>query len=119
MKRYKIWKASINAYRVLDTQTGETFVLSNLTLMGVVFKVDVKGYFKAANKKFADSGDPNDYFAWMEADSFSLNNQAVLYPSRVFYNPFKSFWFKDRATSQEISSASLVTTVGNILSYRF
>lgn len=117
MRRFKIWKASIDSYRVLDTVTGNVDVVSNLTLKDVVFRVDTKKYLQSSKDGFKDSGDPNDYFAWMEADSLVVNKEAVLYPNKVYYNPFKAMCFRDRVTSQEIFNARLVTTIGNILSY--
>lgn len=117
MKRYKIWKASIDTYRVLDTMTGQTRTTENLVAVGCDLLVSCKAYLQAKANNFANSGRADDYFAWIAADKVVDNKERVLYPKRVFYNPFKSRFFRNRETNQIILSAKIITTKGNLLTY--
>lgn len=117
MKRYKVWKAGINSYRILDTSTGETKVADNIVMVGCKLMVNCKGYLKAKVNNFVNSGNPFDYFAWIEADKVVDNKEVVLYPKQVFYNPFKSRFFRNRETNTIIVAAEVITTKGNLLTY--
>lgn len=118
MKRYKVWKAGINYYRILDTLTGETRVHDNIVMVGCKLMVNCKEYLKAKANNFVNSGNPFDYFAWIEADKVVDNKEVILYPRRVFYNPFKSRFFRNRETNNIIVAAEVITTKGNLLTYK-
>lgn len=114
--RYKIWKASITEYRVLDTWTGEVTVMDTFTAVNCTFRTDEIKYDEARNKNFVNSGDPNDYFAWIECTSILPFNNEVA-EKRVFYNPFKGNNFNDRETMNPVLSAHYVEIKQNLLSY--
>lgn len=122
MKRYKIYKASIHTYRVWDT-VEEKFISPEggyryLSIDEPEFKVDIDKFDKASLSNFANSGDPMDFFAWVETDSFSVGIDFVC-ATRVKFNPFKSSKFftvdyngqKDR----DIDSALYLSVMGNEL----
>ena len=113
---YKVWKASVDEYRVLNTLTGRVEVLKNFTILGCSFKVDINLYNSALERNFANSGDDNDYFAWIECKRIIRNNKNKLV-SKVFYNPFKSSFFRDRTSLEIKSFADKVEINGNTLSY--
>lgn len=112
---YKIWKASVNEYRVQNTITNEVKVLSNFVALNCEFKVNLKQYHEAKKVSFADSGNPFDYFAWIEAESIS--GAEVETENKVFYNPFKSPFFKDRQSGKVKHVASKIIINQNLLSY--
>ena len=113
---YIIWKASINEYRVKDVSTGEVQVLENFTAINCTFWVNIEQYERAKQVSFANSGDDNDYFACIHASNVTIEDHVPL-ESKVFYNPFKSEWFRDRATEQKILSVKKLVINGNTLSY--
>jgi len=115
--RYKIWKASINEYRVLDTKTNEVTVHENLLMIDCRFKVDQKAYERAKLKDFKDTGKDNDYFAWIEAEQVHVDRNFVHYSKIVYYNPFKHAMFRDRGSKQVLTKVQEVVTTGNLLSY--
>lgn len=118
--RYRIYKADINHYRVLAVPTGsQTGVLDPkvyryLTIVDPVFKVDHKGYVKAKEKGFPNSGDPMDYFAWIECSEWH-NGVIFRATHQVKFNPFKADFFYFAKTGVEIKSASVCTIFGNSL----
>ena len=118
VKRFKIWKADIDSYRVLDRHTGELSVVSDLVAINCLFVVDASEYCEAAKSGFIDSGNPLDCFAWIDADKVSRNTQRVAYPKTVFYNPFKHESFRDKNTFETLTAARIVTTIGNRLTYK-
>ena len=117
-KRYIIWKASIHEYRVQDTQTNEITITGNVTAINCSFHVDIEGYNKAQKRDFKDSGREQDYFAWIEADMVFDNTQYYhTFKDKVWYNPFLHSQFRDRITEAVVTKASVVCTIGNILTY--
>lgn len=117
MKRYKIWKAGLHSYRVLDRSNNELTVMDDLVALDCTTHVDTSQYLVAKEGGFKDSGNPLDCFAWIDADKVVANTSRVLYPKRLLFNPFKGNKFINRATGEPILSANVVTTVGNTLSY--
>lgn len=103
--RYRVYKSGIDTYRVWDAQTGQ-FVTDSaqfLVLKNARPMVDVNRYEHAKSLQFANSGDPLDYFAWLECDSFEIKRGPQVFQrvSHVlFYNPFKHHLFRDRSTGQ-------------------
>jgi hypothetical protein len=113
---YKIWKASIEEYRIKDMATNEVRVLKDFTLLGCKFKVNLKLYNEAKKNNFENSGNPFDFFAWIEADEV-LTIVEPLLNDKVFYNPFKGAFFKDRESGKQTSVVSKLVIKGNTLSY--
>lgn len=113
---YVIWKASINEYRVQDISTGKVQVLENFIALNCSFWVNLKQYECSKERNFANSGDENDYFACIHASNITIEDHKPL-ESKVFYNPFKSEWFRDRATEEKILSVKTLVINGNTLSY--
>lgn len=118
MKRYSIWKASIDTYRVHDTRTGLIKVVGEFAAVGCTFHVDDVARIEAERNGYKNSGDPLDYFAWIEADQVTANAARVLYPAKVFFNPFRVSRFVNRATGAAVHAAQIVTAVGNTLSFK-
>lgn len=113
---YRIWKASINEYRIEDTTTGKRIVLEEFALVNCRFMVDEQSYVNAALHEFKNSGKEDDYFAWIEAENVLVKQ----YPEQnkvVFYNPFKDMYFRDRGTGENLYEAKLVVVKGNKLTY--
>ncbi len=117
MKRYKIWKAGLNSYRVLDRSSGALTVLDDIVALNCTTHVDTNQYCEAKENGFKDSGNPLDCFAWIDADKVVANTSRVLYPKRLLFNPFKGNKFINRSTGETILTANIITTVGNTLSY--
>jgi hypothetical protein len=113
--RFKIWKASITEYRIQDTVTGEIKVLENFTAVGCELKVNLNLYNQAEQNCFANSGNPFDYFAWIEAVTIAPAEKEPV--KKVFYNPFKSMFFRDRETLEQKHFANKIVFNGNTLSY--
>lgn len=112
---YIIWKASIEEYRVKNTLTNEIKVLKSFTLIDCSFKVDINLYQKAKDNNFVNSGNPNDFFAWIEAKGIKEGGKPL--KRNVFYNPFKSAYFKDRSTNERKDFTKRININGNLLSY--
>lgn len=116
MKRYRIYKASIHTYRVLDLQTGNLIdgTYRFLTIDNPRFRVNHRKYQEAAKGGFKNSGDPLDYFAWIETDSFTVG--ASFMPSRqVKFNPFKADKFMAVDSGDEVREADVCVITGNNL----
>jgi hypothetical protein len=115
-KRFRIYKADIDTYRVLDTLTDRLIpqVGRYITVNEPVFRVDDEKYQKASLTNFQNSGDPMDYFAWIECDSFSWG---VLYqaPYQIKFNPFKSNKFRLVPDLFWVTEAKVCTILGNDL----
>lgn len=115
MKRFKVWKASITEYRIKDNLTNEVKVLDKFTLVGCEFKVNLKQYHEAKQINFENSGNPFDFFAWIEADEIKQFEVEPI--DKVYYNPFKSPFFRDRESSKVKQFATKVVINQNVLSY--
>ncbi len=113
---YKVWKASINEYRVQDMTTKEIVVAEHLTLTNCRLKVSLRRFREAKANSFQNSGDPMDYFAWIECEKVKINKKNLL-PNKVFYNPFKNSFFRNRETLRRITTAKKMIINGNTLSY--
>lgn len=116
MARYKIWKKSIEEYNILDTKTNEITVARFFIAWCVTFQVDRYKYELAQALNFENSGEPHDYFAWMEADEVSVG-QYIKYADQVWYNPFKHLYFRDRETHEVVQQADSVVVYENLLTY--
>jgi hypothetical protein len=114
--KYIIWKASITEYRVLNTVTGEMQILDRFTAVNCTFNVNVFKYERAKETSFANSGNPNDYFAWIECQAILPFNNEIA-KQNVFYNPFKASTFRDRVTEQTINKANFIEINLNTLAY--
>ena len=122
---YKIYKASIDTYRVMESSTGVLVAndVKNLVLTNVTARVDLMKYFDAQSKGFRNSGDPLDFFAWLECDSFEIKSEPNVFhriPGVMFYNPFKSAYFRDRNTGKNLHRGQVFPFVlieGNSLRY--
>lgn len=114
--KYIIWKSSINEYRVKNTLTGKVSILENFSLQNCKFKVDINKYNEAESVCFKNSGKPDDYFAWIEAEQIIVKLDSPR-NNIVFYNPFKSSNFTDRNTGEIVNEASYVVIKGNKLTY--
>lgn len=113
---YKVWKASIKEYRVLNTLTGEVQILERFTALNCALKVDINLYNIAKSNNFANSGNENDYFAWIECNEIlKFNNEVAT--NNVFYNLFKSEFFKDRVSNKTVSNCQFIEINGNTLNY--
>lgn len=113
---YIIWKASITEYRVKNLVTNEVKIMTDLNCTGCKFKVDIERYEVAKSKNFINSGDANDFFAWIEAE-YITENDVKLEGSNVFYNPFKHYAFRDRLTLKVKHKANALKIRGNTLTY--
>lgn len=113
---YKVWKASVTEYRVQNTTTKEIIVAENLTLTNCHLKVSLKRFKEAKINSFQNSGNTTDYFAWIECDNIKINKRNLL-PNKVFYNPFKSSFFRNRETLKRITTVKKMIINGNTLSY--
>ena len=93
-----------------DARTGE-FVTDSaqfLVLKNARPMVHVGKYMEAKKSDFKNSGDPLDYFAWLECDSFELKREPEVFhrlTDVLCYNPFKHHLFRDRATGNTFLSA--------------
>lgn len=112
---YRIWKASITEYRVQNLETKEVLILSNFVALGCELKVNLKQYYDAKKQCFVNSGNPFDYFAWIEAKE--IKPAEADKANKVFYNPFKSPFFRDRESNDIITFSNKITINGNTLSY--
>lgn len=103
---YRVYKSGIYTYRVWDASTG-IFVVDeakNLVLHNVTPRVDTERYRAAHKNRFQNSGDPLDYFAWLECEKFELKQEQEVFrriQNVLFYNPFKHHLFRDKNTAQE------------------
>lgn len=115
--RYKIWKAGIEEYRILDTQTNTKTVYRGFTTVGgCKLMVDEDKYNLAKANNFENSGDEDDYFAWIECNK--LTPYTLLHYSKVmFYNPFKHAYFRDKSTLEVLHFVYDITAEGNYLTY--
>lgn len=113
---YRVWKASITEYRVQNMTTKEIVVAENLTLTNCRFKVSLRRLREAKAKSFQNSGNPMDYFAWIECDAVKIAKRNLL-PNKVFYNPFRGCFFRNRETLKRVSTAKKIIINGNTLSY--
>lgn len=117
MARYKIWKASIEEYRVLDTKTNKTKVMTEFAAFRCTFKVDLNKYDEAKAKDFKNSGVEDDYFAHIEAENI-VETPIIGYCDRpVWYNPFLHTHFRDRLTKDVVNSVGILEVKGNTLKY--
>lgn len=123
--RYRVYKSSIDTYRVWDAQTGQ-FVTDSaqfLVLKNARPMVDIKRYEHAKTLGFANSGDPLDYFAWLECDGFEIKREPQVFQrisNVLFYNPFKHHLFRDKSTGivfGKFSRFDHVLIEGNQLRY--
>jgi len=115
--RYKIWKASIETYRVLDQKTGLISICDTFYTLNALFKVDMPGFLRAEVDNFKNSGKPNDYFAWIETNNIYVKKEVVHHKNNVYYNPFKHPYFRDRNTKKIIHIVKSIIVTGNTLSY--
>lgn len=113
---YLIWKANINDYRVLNTKTNVVEVLTHFTMLNCSFRVDINAYNKAKASNFANSGKENDYFAWIECSKV-IKHKPKMVKSTVFYNPFKSAYFKLRDSFERTDFAKKIVVNANTLGY--
>ncbi len=114
--RYRIYKESFDSYRIHDTLSGDIVSTNqSLQVIGAIFKVDQKGYFAAKKLDFANSGDGNDYFAWIETNTIYLNRGRMT-GVEVYFNPHKGNYFKYRSNDTQVLSAEVVQIEGNKLS---
>ena len=114
--KYTIWKASINEYRVQNNFTGEVKVVENFTAVNCEFRVNLNQYESDKLNGFKNSGNPFDYFAWIEAEYIFYVTKELL-EKKVFYNPFKCSHFRDRTTNEIITFANEIIVQANTLSY--
>lgn len=114
--KYTIWKASIDEYRVQNNFTGEVKVVQDFVATDCRFLVNLNQYESDKLNNFKNSGNPFDYFAWIETNDFQeVSNE--LKEKKVYYNPFKCSQFRDRSTNEILKTASLLIVQKNILSY--
>ena len=123
---FHIYKASITEYRVLNVETGqfEHIDAKGLTIRNPRFVCESTGYFKAKRNEFKNSGDPLDYFAYIETDEMPLITEA-LDPELILkcnlqcvkFNPFKERYFFDTETLEPIKEAATCIISGNFLAY--
>lgn len=124
---YKIWKHDMDSYwveRLSRNGKGDYIANklekhSNLLLLNCRFIVDHRKYDAAKQVGFNNSGDPQDYFAWIEALNVIPNpgNKEWIFDNKLYFNPHKSLYFKDRDSDEILLQADFVSTVGNILYY--
>ncbi len=110
-----IWKASITEYRIQNQDTKEVQVLENFTAVNCKLRVNLKQYYDAKKLGFANSGNPFDFFAWIEAEA--IRPAEVDLTAKVFYNPFKSPFFRDRESGKVKQKAIKIVINQNTLSY--
>lgn len=115
--RYKIWKDSINTYKILDTESDLISICTNFYALDCIFNVDIKDYIKAEAEGFVNSGDPDDYFAWIAANKVYVKDEIVHSNAPVYYNPFKHPFFRNKHTNKIVHIARSVMVTGNTLSY--
>lgn len=117
---YIIWKASIENYRVLNTLTGEIKIIKDFIAKDCEFKVNINGFNTARLKNFENSGKPNDYFAYIVAKKVLKMPRLGLFKRKmqpVFYNPFKSAYFRNRITGERVDFCNTIRITGNTLAY--
>lgn len=123
---YHVYKASITEYRVLNTLTGEfeETAAKGLTIRNPRFVCDQTGFEKAETNAFQNSGDPLDYFAYIECDELPLitgniDPELIIKCNfkQVKFNPFKFSYFFDNETLTPINEAATCMISGNFLAY--
>lgn len=112
---FRIWKASITEYRIKNMITNEVKVLTNFTAVGCELKVNLKQYYDAKKIGFVNSGNPFDFFAWIEAEAILPAEVDLV--SKVYYNPFKSPFFRDRESGKVKQKVNRIVINQNTLSY--
>ncbi len=112
---FRIWKASITEYRIKNMITNEVKVMENFTAVGCELKVNLKQYYEAKKVGFVNSGNPFDYFAWIEAVTVAPAEAEL--PNKVYYNPFKSPFFRDRESGKVKQRTNKIVFNQNTLSY--
>lgn len=117
MARYKIWKESIHRYRVKDTETGKISIIGEFVAIDCHFIVDYDKYHEASLRGFKDTGEPEDYFAHIDAAYVEEAPLEGACNETVWYNPFLHQEFRDRVTKEVIKHASIVEVSGNKLKY--
>ena len=117
MSKYRIWKKSIQEYRVADQNGNIVYEGKNILAKNPKFIVDGDGYLKAKKRNFANTDNPFDYFAYIECEDFTINPSApvVGYNKNIFFNPFKAPFFQERRTGREILEAISCFINGNRL----
>lgn len=124
---FHIYKASITEYRILDTESGGfiTTDAKGLTIKDPRFIVEAAGFLEAKKKSFKNSGDPFDYFAYIECEEIPLITDdidpelIIKYNfKQVKFNPFKFDYFFDNETLSPINEAATCVISGNFLAYQ-
>lgn len=120
---YKIWKASLDTYRVFNVKANRMLEVQPkyLILKNCTFKVDLE---KAENSKlasFKNTGEIFDYFAWIACEEVEFKREPNVFErlsDSVLFNPFKDHTkFTCRTTGKELKTARFVFIEGNKLKY--
>lgn len=96
---YHIYKSSIEYYRILNTETNEFIQESvkHLIIKEPQFKVNKERWLAATEVNFKNSGDPFDYFAYIESEHLPIVlGDAIGIPShlkQIKFNPFRMNYF--------------------------
>ncbi len=120
---YKIWKASINTYRVFNIRSNRMLKIQPkyLILKNCTFKVNLEAAENAKLAGFKNTCEIFDYFAWIECESFELGREPNIFErltDSVLFNPFKDHTkFTCRTTGRELKTARFVFIEGNKLKY--
>lgn len=117
--RYHVFKADKHHYRVYDT-IGKKFVENScrfLTVYNPLFLVDVKKMARASSSGFKNSGNPMDYFAYIETDIYKIGvNPRLSLSNRVKFNPFRNpFFFREDGFESPVFGSPICTITGNEL----
>lgn len=116
---YHVYKKDIENYRVYDTMQDKiVHEGSQLFVYNPRFIVNYDGYLEAEKNNFINSGDPDDYFAWIECDNLLTKvtqEQALSHRTNIYFNPYKMFYFAKRHSMEPIIRAPSVVIRGNFL----
>lgn len=102
--QFIVYKSSINTYRILNRKTGQFLSenAENIVLKNAKPLVNLRKYEDAKANGFQNSGDKKDFFAYLLCESFEVKKEPNVFQgiqNRLFYNPFKSKWFRDKNTN--------------------
>lgn len=118
MSKYKVWKKSINEVRIADREGNIVYEGPTVELTNPTFRVNYDGYLEAKKRNFKDSGNPLDFFSWIECDDFTVNPKVPTfgYRNRIRYNPFvHPDWHMRNNVDHSVRSAKSCYIVGNSL----
>lgn len=103
--QFIVFKSSLDTYRILNRFTGQfiTEDAKNIVLKNAKPIVNLRKYEDAKLNNFDNSGDKKDFFAYLLCESFEIKQEPNVFQrikNRLYFNPFKSKWFRDKNTNE-------------------